>query len=364
MDRIEGQKNFVIKFLYWACIGLIAFGFYVYLWPVVWPFVIAFVLAWAFEKPIIWLKDHTNISRTFAVVIVILLFVLVMSGILLLFGTSIFSVIRNAAKSVPAIFDNHILPLLDSSLDWLEKLLISIDPSFAKALEGTIDTAFTMMSDEVVRICGSIVSSLGSMITSIPSLFMKFMILVIATIFISIDFSTIKSAVLKVVPSKGQNILREFVPYFGKTVPKCIVSYFLIFILTCAELWLGFTLLRLKSAFLLAMLIAILDILPVLGTGTILIPWAILSLLRGNLFLGIGLVVLYLAITVIRNIVEPRLVGKQMELHPVVTFASMLVGLHFLGIVGLFLTPLCVSFIQKLYNKGIIGNKNNPCTNS
>ena len=184
---------------------------------------------------------------------------------------------------------------------------------------------------------------------------MKSVILIIATIFISIDFQMIKKYILSYIPEKGMKILHEFVPYFGRTVPKCIVSYILIFMLTCFELWVGFSLLRLSNAFLLALLIAVLDILPVLGTGTILIPWAILSFIRGNFFLGIGLVVLYVVITVIRNVVEPRLVGKQMELHPVVTFASMLIGLHFFGILGLFGMPLFVSFLAQLSKKEIIG---------
>lgn len=358
MNTLERQKSFVIRFLYWSFILLIGVLFYIYLWPVVWPFVVAFVIAWAIEKPVEWLIKRLNLPRVVSVVTVVLFFVLLFSGILLLFGTSIVSLIRDMAKTLPILFDKSILPLLDSSLDWLESLLISIDPSFAIALETTIDSAFEMMSNGVVSMCGSVVTSLGGLITTIPSLFMKFMILVIATIFISIDYHMIKDVLVRFVPQKGKNIFHEFVPYFGKTVPKCIVSYVLIFTLTCVELWIGFILLRLKSPFLLAVLIAILDILPVLGTGTILIPWAILSLIRGNIFLGVGLVILYVVITVIRNIVEPRLVGKQMELHPVVTFASMLIGLHFFGILGLFGMPLIVSFLGKLYKKGIIG-----CTN-
>ena len=356
-NRTEFQRTFIIKFLYWLCIGLIAFAVYKFLWPVLWPFVIAFVFAWAFEKPIVFLKDHANIPRTLSVILVVLCSVLIFVGVLLLFGTSIVSLVKNIAGTIPVIFDKSIVPLLDSSFDWLKSLVVSIDPSFASALEGTFDSLFEMMSDEIVAICGSVVSSLGGSITRIPGLFMKFMILVIATIFISIDYSMIKNAIFHCIPEKGKQILNEFIPYFGKTVPKCIFSYVLIFMITCMELWLGFSLLRLNSAFLLAVLIAVLDILPVLGTGTILIPWAIISLIRRNIFLGVGLIVLYIAITVIRNVIEPRLVGKQMELHPVVTFASMLAGLHFLGIAGLFLFPLCVSFIQELYKKGVIGTK-------
>lgn len=96
------------------------------------------------------------------------------------------------------------------------------------------------------------------------------------------------------------------------------------------------------------------NILPVLGTGTVLIPWSIIHIMTGNYSMAAGIFILYLVITVIRNIVEPKLIGKQMELHPVITLASMLTGLKFFGIWGLFGLPIGISFLKKLNSNGII----------
>lgn len=92
----------------------------------------------------------------------------------------------------------------------------------------------------------------------------------------------------------------------------------------------GLFLLGIKNAFAIAFIIAVLDILPVLGTGTVLIPWAVLAFASGRISTGVGVFALYLVITVVRNLIEPKLVGKQMGLSPVIMLPCMLIGLKFL----------------------------------
>ena len=113
-------------------------------------------------------------------------------------------------------------------------------------------------------------------------------------------------------------------------------------------------LLGIKNAFAIAFIIAVLDILPVLGTGTVLIPWAVLAFASGRISTGVGVFGLYLVITVVRNLIEPKLVGKQMGLSPVIMLPCMLIGLKFFGIIGLFVVPLLVSFLKQLNDRGII----------
>ena len=91
-----------------------------------------------------------------------------------------------------------------------------------------------------------------------------------------------------------------------------------------------------------------------IGTGTVLIPWSVLAFAGGNLKIGIGILALYLVITIVRNIVEPKLVGRQMGLSPVVMLPCMLVGLKMFGIVGLFVIPFGVAFIKSLNDAGVI----------
>ena len=124
--------------------------------------------------------------------------------------------------------------------------------------------------------------------------------------------------------------------------------------ITFVELSIGLSIIGIERAMLVALLIAIFDILPVLGTGGIMIPWVILSALGGDLPQALALLVLYVIITVIRNIIEPRIVGAQIGLHPVLTLMSMFVGNHLFGIVGLFGLPILLSLLRYLNDNGTI----------
>ena len=99
---------------------------------------------------------------------------------------------------------------------------------------------------------------------------------------------------------------------------------------------------------------AIFDILPVLGTGGIMIPWAVLTAVSGNYILGLKLAGVYVVVTVVRNIIEPKIVGGQLGLHPIVTLTSMFVGVQLLGVVGLFGFPIGLSLLRYLNDHGVI----------
>ena len=96
-----------------------------------------------------------------------------------------------------------------------------------------------------------------------------------------------------------------------------------------------------------AAVIAVLDILPILGTGGIMIPWAVISLVLGYTGLGIRLFLIYGIVTVVRNYVEPKIVGTQLGLHPIITLVSMFIGLRLFGFWGLFGLPVSISFLWK-----------------
>ena len=188
----------------------------------------------------------------------------------------------------------------------------------------------------------------------IPSLFLKTIITIIATVFLTIDFERIKTFIIRQIPDSKRQVFKEARSFFGGTILKCLVSYIAIFGITFLELALGFTFLRIPHAILLAALVAVVDILPVLGTGTVLLPWGVLSLVMGDYGIGTGILLLYLVIAIVRNTIEPKLVGKQMGLHPMVTFAGMLLGLKYFGFLGMLGVPLFFAFLYRLNEKGMI----------
>lgn len=93
---------------------------------------------------------------------------------------------------------------------------------------------------------------------------------------------------------------------------------------------------------------------PILGTGAVLIPWVILSFAFGNTSFAIGMLILYLVITVVRQTLEPRIVGDQIGLHPVVTLICMFIGTSLFGVLGLFLFPITATILKKMNDEGAI----------
>ena len=147
------------------------------------------------------------------------------------------------------------------------------------------------------------------------------------------------------------NQVRE---YIIGTLFVYIRSYAIIMSITFVELSIGLNIAGLEHPILIAALISIFDILPVLGTGGIMLPWVVISLLCGDYSLALTLLVIYLVITVIRNIIEPKIVGKQLGLHPIVTLVSMSVGLQLFGVIGLFGFPIILSLLRNLNDNGTI----------
>lgn len=94
----------------------------------------------------------------------------------------------------------------------------------------------------------------------------------------------------------------------------------------------------------------------ILGTGLVLLPWALVAGVMGNMFLAIGMLALYVVITAIRNVVEPKLVGRKIGLHPLATLISMFVGLQLFGILGMFLFPLLLSLGVQFKRDGLLQN--------
>lgn len=348
-ERVERQRATIIHVVYWLLILFGCFLGYQYLLPILFPFVLAFLIAWLMNFPITYLHKRLHLPRVVSAAALTALFAVTVFGISVLCGTGIVSCMKSIAEKLPSIFNLDILPGLEYLFSWVEHLVVSIDPVIGTALEAMIDSLFTGLSNGVLQICSSILNALGSMVVLLPSVFMKTTITFIATIFIAKDFEMIRNFLIKLIPENHKIILQEFRRFFGRTVPKCILSYVLIFAITFLELWIGFWLLHIQGGALLALIVAILDILPVLGTGTFLIPWAVIAMIQGNIAFGCKLLLMYLIITVIRNMLEPRLVGRQMQLHPIITFAAMLLGIHFFGIVGLFGVPLGIAFLQHLH---------------
>ncbi len=353
-EKTERRRMAVINFLYWGMIVLCCFAGIKYFLPVLMPFVIAYLVGWILNRPVKWLNKRIKLPRAICAILMVLLFFSAAVLVIALIGTPIVMVAQSVARKLPAIVEEGILPDLAYFFEFLEQIVANIDPNIGAAMDSAINSAFNLLSNSVGTFFGNLFSSFGGFLTSVPGAVMKTLITLIASVFIASDFETVKSFIIRLLPEKAKPIIHQFGQYFGHTLPKCLLPYLFILCLTFFELWLGLALIKVNSSATLAVLIAFLDILPVLGTGTVLIPWAVISLMRRKVGMAVKLIILYVVIAIIRNTLEPKLVGQQIHLHPVITFAAMLIGIQLFGFLGMIGLPLMLAFLRELHEKGII----------
>jgi len=117
-------------------------------------------------------------------------------------------------------------------------------------------------------------------------------------------------------------------------------SYSIIMLITFAEIFFGLSVLGIEYSFLIAAVSAVIDILPVLGVGIILLPWAIFCLIGRNLFRGIGLIILYVIIVIVRQFIEPKIVGESLGVHPLLALSSFYIGYRLFGFAGIIIAPI------------------------
>jgi len=348
------KKQFIINTIYFFLIALIFYVFFKYAVSLVSPFIFAFVIAYFLKKPAKVISVSTKVPQKIVSFLLVLIFYSTAGVLVSLAGVKLISTVSRIISSLPGIYENQLVPFLITSFNGIEKAVYRIDPALVEVLNQGFDQFVSSLGENVTNISLALVGSLSGIASSLPAFLIKILLMIISTFFIAIDFDVLSSFIQRQFSKRGNEIINTIKQYLGSTLFVVIRSYCLIMSITFVELAIGLFIIGKPNAILIALLIATLDILPVLGTGGVMIPWTIMTFFQGNYQTAIGLLVVYIFVTIIRNILEPKIVGGQLGIHPVVALMSMFVGVNLLGVIGLFGFPITLSLLKYLNDTGII----------
>lgn len=316
------------------------------------PFILAVLVSILMEPAVRFLEDRGNLPRGIAVGITMLIILSVLSFIIGVIVVRLVTELTELSIAMP----RHISILQVYFQDWVEKGIIfygTLPPAVSDQVQQNL-IAFT---ETIQRMLRAVADELIYFISIIPSLIMFILISLIGTFFISRDRHEIARLWLRVMPDPwGGNILE-----ISRKIAEAFMAYVramsVLVSITMVQSIIGLHLVGSNYALTLGIIIGILDMIPVLGPGTILLPWAIWSLLTGSAFFGVKLLVLYLFILVVRAILEPRIMGSRLGLHPLAVLVSMYVGLKTIGVLGLIVGPLFVIAVQAGIKSGVSLNR-------
>ncbi len=378
MNLTKKRKDTLINMVYYVFLAALFYLFMKYAFGLVSPFIVAFAIAMFLQKPIRAISKKTKIKKGIIGAISVLLIISLIITAVVFVGYRLVLEFKGLGEYLMSVIDD--LPrLIQTAEAWiLDKIAFlpdTAEKTAADAISGIVDNLLLATQEESAPAVQSpslnlggidlstLATPLGGLLSTamqIPSIFAAILIGIIACFFITCDYDGFTKMIKENLSDEHERALVRTKKLLGDILGKMLKSYVTLIFITFCEVSIGLNVLKLigvyDGGYIIAISIctALVDILPVLGTGTIMIPWAVINLFTGNVGLGIGLIVLYALITVIRQILEPRLVAMNVGVHPVVTLAGMYLGIQLFGVFGIFILPITVILVKALNDEGII----------
>jgi sporulation integral membrane protein YtvI len=310
-------------------------GFFNGLVFVVAPFVIAW-LASIFARPLVdFCHIKLHIPRGLAALIVLLVLLFLVFGILSMIISRIVVDIISKTTTVEA------KEAMDSFFVFIQDLLLKVD-FHVEDLSALRDWLISQ-SEKIINIASSAAKGGINIIQATPSVLLFIVVTLVAMYFWFKDSERIENVIVHLAPKKSRSRFKEIFKTLSVIVGEYCRAQMILIVISMCICVIAFSIMGINGAFSYGLLTGFLDILPVLGPGTIIIPWGVIALVSGNHFIGFGMLILYVVLIVTRNVIEPKLVGDRLGLHPLATLAAIFVGFHMMGIWGLFVGPIALA---------------------
>lgn len=310
-----------------------------YLLPLIFPFLMGALLALAAEPIVRFGCTRLHLPRSLSSGIGVSLSFLFLLTAILMLAALVIRQLRELTGILPDL-SGSIRSGMDSLSDWLLQLAAKAPGGIEPVLTRNIHDFFSGGSALLDRISGYLLRLASGILSQVPGRALSFGTAIIASFMISAKLPAIKDFLKSKLNTQklqpASNILHRLKHTLGGWLKAQLKLSAITFCVASA----GLLLLRIPHALLWAALIAAVDTFPVLGTGSVLVPWSLVSFLQGDRILAFGLLGLYGAAAVTRSILEPRLVGRQLGIDPLVTLLALYVGFRLFGLPGMILSPM------------------------
>ena len=336
-----------LRLFFYCIVGVLLIILLGLLVKLLFPFVLAWLLALLLQPAIEKLSVRTRLSRKGAAIILLLLTLLAGGGLIVWLGgrlvTELPELAESAGKAAERI--SHTVQTMTENMQKKLPFLRAFSEEAKSKLIGNL------LSQSIGTLSQKLTAFAGSLLISLPGALFVTVIFFMAAYYFTTDFQRINGGIASLLPQQAVKKWGQLQQSLFSTTLSYLRAYWILLCITFGELLLAFLFLRVRYAITLALLIAFLDALPAIGVGTVLLPWSLSSFLMGDWKRGILLCAIWLAITLIRQLLEPKIVGAKLGLHPLMTIVLVWIGIRLLGVWGLLLSPIAAILLNGLVKK-------------
>ena len=316
------------------------------------PFVIGWIIAMIANPLVRFLESRLKVVRKHGSVLVAITVLALIIGALYLLLSKLLSEASGLLQSLPQLWETFQIEVRNIGRQ-LENLFSFLPDQLGVQMKAVADNLDSYMGVLLQNVATPTVEAAGSVAKSLPSILVNTVVVILSSYFFIAERDTILNLWKQYMPENS----KKHMSYMRRDAIRLIGGYFMaqfrIMFVVAAILTVGFLVLQVPYSFLLALLISLLDFLPVFGTGTVLIPWGLIKLLSGEYYMAGGLILLYILSQFIRQAIQPKIVGDSMGLPPLMTLVLLYIGFKVSGLGGMILAvPVGLVFLN-LYKYGI-----------
>ncbi|GFN33827.1 sporulation integral membrane protein YtvI [Paenibacillus xylaniclasticus] len=319
----------------------------VYVTPLVYPFLIGWIIAYALNPIVNYLQSKAKFPRWLAVTVTLFVFVMAVITVVTALITKIVSEIIHLSQSINGTiewwrneFDKLInTPEMQNLIDKISTFY-NENPKYQEPIDAKIADTANLLAQASSDIVTYFFNGLTALLISLPNMLTIMVIVLLASFFIGKDWNKHAKLMSGWVPQG----LRRSISTIWSDLQKALFGYarsqFIMISITAVVVIIGLLLIGVDYAITIGLLIGLVDLLPYLGVGAVMVPWIAYSFIYGDTQLGIGLSILYGVILVARQMIEPKVLASSVGLDPLPTLIAMFVGLKLFGVLGLIIGPV------------------------
>lgn len=335
----HGWKRLAVIAFYIAMGALLLFTGIRCVFDIFLPFIIAWVVSMLIRPVLLWLHGKTGAPLGLLCAVGITLLYTVVGAILFWVVRRLFYECGNIVESLVENYDS-IASYIKGIAEWIAGKLPQRGGLSIVDADAVADKGLGLLKDAISRAAVYLPELAASVAAGIPETVFFTVIMVTSSYYICMDFSGLNARILSFVPKSISQVVLKTVESIKRTGASYLRAYALILLITFAELLTGFLMIGIKYSAVAALIIAIADMLPVIGVGSVLVPWSVVMLMRGDSYTGIGLLLICGVTCLVRQIIEPRIVGVNIGLSALETLVGMYAGMRIFGIVGMLTAPV------------------------
>ncbi|PAV30400.1 sporulation integral membrane protein YtvI [Virgibacillus profundi] len=325
------------------------------------PILIAVTLSYFINPAVSFFENKLKFPRPIATITILVFIFSTIAGVIIFIIQELIQGTAYLAEVIPIHFHRFISAVEEifhaTILPFYHKIVAffhSLDPSQQSSISDNIEQFTSNIASSGAALLQDLILIIPAILSALPNSVTVFMFIILATFFITNDWYSLNQTLKKIIPvSAGKSINHVFFQ-LKKALTGFIKAQAILISITAGIIFLGLLFLQVDHAFTIALMASAVDILPLIGTGIIFIPWIIYLFITANYSMTISLAILYMLIVVVRQLLEPKILSSSIGLNPLAALIALFLGIQLWGIVGLFLAPFLLVIINAFYQAGLI----------